>query len=129
MIQIIKRGIIGFCCVCIIQAQNIKAQSVTIDMDSTRQLIRGFGGIQIPAWTGTELTEDMSEKAFGNDPGEIGLTILRLRIDPDSNQFSRELPMALHAMAKGAVVFASPWNPPAEMLVSGSALRKLREDA
>ncbi len=107
----------------------VNGQSVTIDMDSTRQLIRGFGGIQIPAWTGTELTDDMSEKAFGNDPGEIGLTILRLRIDPDSNQFSRELPMALHAVGKGAIVFASPWNPPAEMLVSGSALRKLREDA
>lgn len=115
-------------CAFILQMQNINAQSVSIDMDSTRQLIRGFGGIHIPAWTGTMLNEGLSEKAFGNDPGKLGLTILRLRIDPDSNVFYRELPMALYAVDKGAIVFASPWNPPAEMLDPGSGLRRLHED-
>ncbi|MBN1184568.1 MAG: T9SS type A sorting domain-containing protein [Bacteroidales bacterium] len=91
------------------------AQTVTIDMNTEYQLIKGFGGIQIPAWTGTELTEDMCEKAFGNDPGKIGLSMLRLRIDPDSNNFYRELPMAKYAVSKGATVFASPWNPPVYM--------------
>lgn len=111
-----------------IQPIFVTAQSVTIEMDSTRQLIRGFGGIQIPVWAGTELDDGLSEKAFGNDPGKLGLTILRLRIDPDSNQFYRELPMAQYAVDKGAIVFASPWNPPAEMLDPESELRRLHED-
>jgi glucuronoarabinoxylan endo-1,4-beta-xylanase len=94
----------------------VQAQSVTIDMDSTRQLIRGFGGIHINAWQGTELNADMQEKSFDNDPGEIGLSILRLQISPDSNQFGNELDIAQYAVSKGAIVFGSPWNAPPDML-------------
>jgi len=108
---------------------HLNAQTVTISMDSTRQLIRGFGGIQIPDWTGTELNADISEKAFGNDPGKLGLSILRLFINPDSNSFYRVLPMARHATNSGAILFASPWDPPAYMLdPASSPTKRLHED-
>jgi glucuronoarabinoxylan endo-1,4-beta-xylanase len=94
----------------------VQAQSVTIEMDSTRQLIRGFGGIHINAWQGTQLNADLQEKAFDNDPGEIGLSILRLQISPDSNHFGNELDIAQYAVSKGAIVFGSPWDAPPDML-------------
>jgi glucuronoarabinoxylan endo-1,4-beta-xylanase len=94
----------------------VQAQSVTIEMDSARQLIRGFGGIHINSWQGTELNADLQEKAFDNDPGEIGLSILRLQIAPDSNHFGNELDIAQYAVSKGAIVFGSPWNAPPDML-------------
>ena len=119
---------ISLCVIVLTFAGFTNAQTVEVEMDSTRQLIRGFGGIHIPAWTGTELNEDLTAKAFGNDPGEIGLTILRLRIDPDSNQFYRELSMARQAVDEGAIVFASPWNPPLYMLDPESVQRRLDED-
>ncbi|HKK66846.1 MAG TPA: carbohydrate-binding protein, partial [Bacteroidales bacterium] len=88
---------------------------VTIDMAEEKQIIRGFGGIHINSWTGQVLNEDMQEKAFDNDPGEMGLSIFRLRIDPSSNNWDQELPIAQYATEKGALVFASPWNPPSHM--------------
>ena len=94
----------------------VQAQTVTIEMDSVRQLIRGFGGIHINVWQGTELNEDLQEKAFDNDPGEIGLSILRLQVSPDSNQFGNELDIAQYAVSKGVIVFASPWNAPPALL-------------
>ena len=91
------------------------AQHVNIDFNTKHQIIRGFGGIHINSWTGRQLTADMQEKAFDNDPGEIGLSIFRMRIDPDSNAWNAELPIAQYATSKGAIVFASPWNPPSNM--------------
>ncbi len=120
--------IFWFCSILLGDIAFVTGQSVSIDLNTEYQSISGFGGIQIPSWTGTYLNEDLTEKAFGNDPGKIGLTILRLRIDPDSNQFYRELPMALHAVERGAIVFASPWNPPAEMLDPTTTYRRLLDD-
>ncbi|MBN2613298.1 MAG: T9SS type A sorting domain-containing protein [Bacteroidales bacterium] len=98
-----------------IQFLTAKAQIVDVDLSQEHQIIRGFGGIHINSWTGRQLNEDMQEKAFDNDPGEIGLTIFRLQIDPDSNRWNAELPAAQYAVNKGAIVFSSPWNPPAHM--------------
>lgn len=100
-------------------------QSVTVNLDSARQIIRGFGGINIPAWTGRDMTEDMREKAFGNDPGEMGLSILRLRIDPNPAVWNVEFPTAMHAVDNDVTIFASPWNPPAEMLDPGATENRI----
>ncbi|MCX7985340.1 MAG: T9SS type A sorting domain-containing protein [Bacteroidales bacterium] len=100
-------SILSFC--------NVYSQQVSIYYDSTKQVIRGFGGIHITSWTGRQLTADMMEKAFDNDPGEMGLTIFRMQIGEDSTSWRNELPIARYAKSKGAIVFASPWNPPAYM--------------
>ena len=118
----------GLCVVLIGISGFLSAQNIVIDMDSTCQTIRGFGGIHITSWQGRDLNEDMLEKAFDNDPGELGLSILRLQISPDSNRFYAELNIARYAVEKGAIVFASPWDPPAEMLDPESSQHRLHED-
>src|SRR5690554_1694457 len=91
------------------------SQTVNIDLNTTHQTIRGFGGIHINSWQGTTFNEDLQQKAFDNTPGRIGLSMFRLRIDSDKNGWASELPIAQYAYDKGAIVFASPWNPPAHM--------------
>ncbi len=125
--QIVVNSIILLCFLGIPMKQVI-AQSVTVEMDSTRQLIRGFGGIHINSWQGTQLDENLQEKSFDNDPGEMGLSILRLQINPDSNSFGNELDIARYAASQGAIVFSCPWNPPEEMIDPSSERRRLHED-
>lgn len=93
----------------------IKAQSVSVDLGNQKQIIRGYGGIHINSWTGQQINADMMEKAFDNDPGEMGLTIFRMPIDPSPASWGNELSVAQYAISKGAIVFASPWNPPSNM--------------
>ncbi len=100
---------------CLLQVQNLSAQSISINADSTFQIIRGFGGMNYVTW-GIELNESDKELAFGNEPGEMGLSILRIPVPPDVNSFSRELPTASYAAQKGVTVIASPWNAPSNMI-------------
>lgn len=84
-----------------------------INLSSEKQLIKGFGGINLPAWIG-DLTPAQRETAFGNDQNQLGFSILRIYVDPDSNNWYREVATAKRAIEKGAIVFASPWNPPSK---------------
>jgi glucuronoarabinoxylan endo-1,4-beta-xylanase len=79
----------------------------TINLASPQQTIRGFGGSS--AWHG-QLTDADCDKLFTT----IGLSILRVRIDPDG-LWDDEIQNAKKAAARGATVFASPWSPPASM--------------
>jgi glucuronoarabinoxylan endo-1,4-beta-xylanase len=82
---------------------------------SQRQTIRGFGGMTHTAWIG-DLTPSQRDTAFDNGPEDLGLTILRIPVPEDRANWSRDLETAQVAAAKGALVFASPWNPPAELV-------------
>lgn len=118
--------------ICWISSPQSVAQStneVTIYADSTAQIIRGFGAANIVGWR-PDMTEETIEAAFGMDDGQLGLSILRIRIPPDENQWGDNLQTAQMAHAMGVTIIASPWSPPAEMktnndLVGGS----LRPDA
>lgn len=83
----------------------------TIDCDSLHQYIRGFGAANILPWR-PDMTSSEIETAFGTGEGQIGFTILRLMIQPDSNQWSMNVATARKAIDKGVLVFASPWNAP-----------------
>jgi glucuronoarabinoxylan endo-1,4-beta-xylanase len=85
-------------------------------VDSLLQYIRGFGGANIIPWR-PAMTADQVQKAFGAGEGQLGFTILRLRIPYTDNvsEFSAQLPVAQLAQAQGALVFASPWTPPPEL--------------
>lgn len=85
-----------------------------IYLDSTQQVIRGFGGINMPGWI-PDLTTAQVQEAFGTGTGQIGMTILRIRVSYDSSQFYLEVPTAKLAYSLGATIFASPWTPPAWM--------------
>ena len=104
-----------------IQAQSTEA---VIYLDSLRQVIRGFGGANIVGWNPGLNYGDMApqqiQTAFGNGPGELGFTIMRLRIPPDSTQFRINVPSTKLAQSLGATVIATPWTPPAWMKTSDS---------
>ena len=86
----------------------------TIDLNDTQQIIRGFGGVNMPGWI-DDMTPDQVNKAFGADSGQIGMTILRIRVPFDSTKFNLEVPTAQLAKSLGAIIIASPWTPPALM--------------
>ncbi len=90
------------------------ASDVTVNLASEKQSMQGIGGINHPVWT-SDLTASQRETAFGNGANQLGFTILRIHVDENKNNWSKELATAKAAVAKGALVFASPWNPPASM--------------
>jgi O-glycosyl hydrolase len=100
---------------------HVSSQTITIDLGTEYQSLTGFGGINMPGWI-NDLTTDQADKAFGNDPGQMGLTILRVRVPYDTTQFFREVPTAIRAKNHGAIVFASPWSPPAGMKSNNSTV-------
>lgn len=104
----------------------MQAQNVTIDPSVEHQNIRGFGGMNHTTWI-ADLNEDVREKAFGNDPGQLGLSILRIHVDPNEQLWDLEIPTAQYAKSKNAIVFASPWNPPGELLDSNAAYNRIPE--
>ncbi len=85
-----------------------------VDQSLTKQTIRGFGGAS--AWHG-QLTPSEADALFTT----LGLSILRVRIDPDG-LWNDEIANAQLAQARGALVFATPWSPPAWMKDNGSTI-------
>ena len=108
-----------------VQKNVLAVGEVVIDTDKEYQTIRGFGGINHPEWTGADLTESQRQTAFGNGENELGLTILRVFVNPDKNQWSKALPTAQFATKMGVTIFASPWEPPANLAESGGSNGKL----
>ncbi|MBQ3028713.1 MAG: glucuronoarabinoxylan endo-1,4-beta-xylanase, partial [Lachnospiraceae bacterium] len=91
------------------------ADTVTVNLNKTYQTIRGFGGINLPEWAGSDMTTSQVNRAFGNGTYDLGLSILRIYVSDDRNQWYKALATAKTAIANGAIVFATPWNPPASM--------------
>jgi glucuronoarabinoxylan endo-1,4-beta-xylanase len=94
------------------------AATASVDLSSVRQTIRGFGGASV--WLG-QLTDAEMNTLFGSGPGTIGLSILRVRIAPDRN-WNDELQNARKATARGAIVLATPWTPPASMKTNNNVV-------
>lgn len=100
------------------------AADVTVDLTAAKQVIRGFGASS--AWCGTVSTTVMDSLYK-----DLGFSILRVRIEEgigdgwSSGNYSAwapELANAKNAIARGAIVFASPWNPPASMKSGGKLM-------
>lgn len=91
------------------------ASDVTVNLSAQKQLIKGFGGMNHPVWI-ADLTATQRETVFGNENGQLGFSILRIHVDENRNNWSKELATAKKAIEKGAIVFASPWNPPSDMV-------------
>ena len=90
------------------------SNDVVVDVSSTKQLIRGFGGMTHTGWIG-DLTAEQRDTAFGNGDNQLGFSVLRIPIDNNKANWHREVATARKAIEHGAIVFASPWNPPTEM--------------
>lgn len=99
---------------------NAATNNATVNLSSKQQLITGFGASS--AWCGA-LNDSSMDTLYKN----IGLSILRVRIDPnegwnkgDYSRWADELSNAKKAAARGAIVFATPWSPPASMKTNNS---------
>ncbi|MGA2909601.1 MAG: Ig-like domain-containing protein [Terracidiphilus sp.] len=106
---------------------------VTVDFGTTYQTIRGFGGST--AWLG-EMPSAVATALFSPTSG-LGLSILRVRIDPEgsstgggskgdpyeTSEWDYEAANGSEAVAANpnAIVFASPWTPPATWKLSGTS--------
>jgi O-glycosyl hydrolase len=112
----------GLCNILFVFILQISAQDVTIDLYDLKQTITGFGGAHSPEW-GVELTSDQIDKIFGNAPGQVGLTMLRVPVPTEASLFPIELPGAARAKLNGAIIFASPWSPPAYMKTNNSTIK------
>lgn len=87
-------------------------QVVNINSAILMQTIDGFGAST--AWHG-QISDAEANAAFRNDNNnQLGLSILRVRIDPNSS-WADEKVNATKAKARGAIILASPWTPPASM--------------
>lgn len=115
-----------------LMASTANSQNVEVTPDTTYQLIRGFGGHNGAGWI-ADLTPAQVETAFGTGAGQIGLSIMRMRIDPNPASWQRQAATAKLAKAKGVTLFATPWTPPAYMktnnnLISGRLLPEYYAD-
>ena len=106
--------------------------AVAVSFGTTYQTISGFGGST--AWLGT-LTSAQATALFSPTNG-LGLSILRMRIDPEgtssgggtygypfeTGEWDQELANANETVAANpnAIVFATPWTPPAMWKLNGS---------
>jgi len=112
----------------LIFAANVYAQNAAvIDLDSTHQIIRGFGAANILQWR-PDMNDSEIETAFGTGNGQLGFTILRLRIQPQSSQWSVNVSTALEAYNMGVTIIAAPWNAPDEMVDTAGGEKRIRPD-
>lgn len=110
-------SIAGACFAC---SQAI-AQSVNINASTEYQTITGFGGMNGAGWIG-DLTASQIETAFGSGEGQLGLNIMRMRIDPNSANWNIQVQSAVRARQLGAKLLATPWSPPAYMKTNNSLI-------
>jgi len=100
--------------IALIASASACAGTAFVNFGSAAQTIEGFGGATpwMPALTSTQ-----ANALFSNGSAQqIGLSILRVRIDPGgSGNWGTELANAQAARARGAKVIATPWTPPASM--------------
>jgi glucuronoarabinoxylan endo-1,4-beta-xylanase len=107
------------------------ANMATVDFGSLNQTIRGFGGST--AWMGA-IPTSKANALFGAGAAQLGLSILRVRIDPTgaassgwvpaNGSWGWELTNAQEAIAANpnTIVIATPWTPPASMKSNNSTV-------
>ena len=100
------------------------------DFGTPEQIIRGFGASEV--FFGV-LPDSQWDELYGQSSGQIGLSIMRIQIAPatwtvssqtaDTTQWTAELTNAQYAQQTyGALVFATPWTPPASMKSNNSTI-------
>ena len=87
-----------------------------INWSNVLQRIDGFGGgvVFLDAGLDPVTAANMDTLFKTNNSSQLGLTLLRVRIDPGTN-WANALSDAQKAVARGARVMATPWTPPAIM--------------
>lgn len=95
------------------QQNDPKAYEISVDPATTYQTIAGFGGAS-RMW-GNYMQPSVSQTIFGMGDDELGLSIFRIRVAPDTAGWQNTVQEAKAAQDLGATIIASPWTPPAHM--------------
>lgn len=101
----------------------VYSAEITVQLADDKQLIQGFGCATVftPPNT-TVLTSPEFDRLFGTAAGQVGLSLLRIRIAADDSWRATELNYAKEAIRNGARIIASPWSPPARMKTNNSLI-------
>ena len=91
------------------------SSKITLNPDVSYQKVTGFGGMLNPSWTGNNLRDADVQKLYG----DLGYNIIRMMLYPNKADWGLNTATAKKAQALGAIVFASPWSPPASMKSNG----------
>ena len=110
-------GVVEICDI-IPNAGSLSDGDANIDLGAELQRISGFGGMDGGFYA--ELTPAQVDTAFGNGPGQMGLSIIRIRVPEAQNNFGTSLAAASRAFQLGATVMATPWTPPANLKSNNS---------
>lgn len=100
----------------------VTAKNLTVNTGTTYQTITGFGGANQMWGTQFPNASDM-QKAFGTGNDELGLSIFRIRISSNPNEWALITEVAKQAQDQGAKIMASPWSPPPSLKNNNSDIR------
>lgn len=94
---------------------------VSIQFSEDKQVIQGFGCATVFAPPNTTAYSSQEfDRLFGSGNGQVGLSILRIRVATDAAWRAVELNHAQWAVSRGARILASPWSPPENMKTNNS---------
>lgn len=111
-----------------INPDTTQGSPAAIDPTNVAQTIRGFGGATV--FLGALTTAEMTTLYSNQTPAQLGLTVLRIRVDPGGPaNWGTELGNAQKAIANGAIVMATPWSPPANFKSNGSTIGGMLDTA
>jgi O-glycosyl hydrolase len=101
--------------------------AVAVSFGTTYQTIRGFGASEVNFGV---LPSSQITALYGQSGQQVGLSIMRVQIAPTTwtsstqtavtSAWTAELTNAKAAQAMGAIIFATPWSPPASMKTNNS---------
>ncbi|MCF0224318.1 MAG: 1,4-beta-xylanase, partial [Fibrobacter sp.] len=90
------------------------ASTVNVTIGEEHQVIRGFGGMVHNTWQGGAGLSDADAKiAFGTGDGTLGLNTLRIPVNGNSGDFSKEVAAAKSAKKYAGddfILYATPWT-------------------
>lgn len=95
---------------------------VIVNPQITYQSIAGFGGAN-RMWGTQSLKPAEATKAFGLGDDELGLSIFRVRLSSNKNDWPIIIEAVKEANKNGVKVLASPWSPPAALKNNNSDVR------
>ncbi|MCH5176175.1 MAG: family 43 glycosylhydrolase [Prevotellaceae bacterium] len=96
------------------QAQTTRTASLTVTSGTKYQHIDGFGGTGMNGQWADIYTQAKVQKLWGTDEGQVGLNIMRVRINPNEGnwgEYGNPIRWA-RAIRPDLQVFATPWTPP-----------------
>lgn len=93
----------------------VPPETCIVDATKLHQRIDGFGaGVAFLDYPLDPLPQSRMDQLYGLDEGQFGLTLLRVRIDPNRNWAAAAVD-GQRVMRHGARILATPWTPPASL--------------